>query len=350
MNEKIRVAVLGVGGRGIELLRAFDSLPGCTVMGAADPNLSRLLHVQQWFPHVSVTAVDGTILNDPAVKVVVVAAPLAARPSLAAAALEAGKHVLVDGPLAAEDEQAAGLTLMAAEQGKALAAAHDLVYHPAVQEMKTLLEHGRLGDFCYLESTRLRPPEPASKRNTIWHLAAPDIAVALYLAGARPVQVAVIGRDFACAGRPDVAIITIHYENGRFSQHHVSTRSPQRLHRCQVVTLKGVMLFNEERTAEVLRVYNTVSPNSQSNAKAATPVMEYDLNDLVFTGRDSAAPLVRQCAAFLEAVRDSRPLAVDGTIGREVVRVFVAAARSLKEGGTAVELPGDPLASACPSP
>jgi predicted dehydrogenase len=339
MNETIRVAILGLGSRGIDLLRAFDGLPGCSVMGAADPNLSRLLYVQEWFPHVAVTAVDGTVLHDSAVNMVVVAVPLARRPSLAAAALEAGKHVLVDGLLAAGGEQAAGLVALAARQGKALAAAHELIYHPAVQEMKTVLARGRLGEFCYLESARLRPLEPERERNVIWSLAAPEVAVALYLAGERPVRVVAVGRDFAQPGRLDVAFVTIYYESGRLSYHHLSALSPQQSHRCQVVGRDGAMIFHEECTAEVLRVFTSAGlPGSQTSPKAATAVTEYDLNDLVYAGQESAVPLVRQCAAFLEAARSGRPLAADSALGREVVRVIVAAEQSVREGGSAVEL------------
>lgn len=340
MNETIRVAILGIGERGVELLRAFDGLPGCAVAGAADPNLSRLLYVQEWFPHVAVTAVDGTVLNDPAVTLIVVAAPLDMRPALAAAALEAGKHVLVNGRLAADGERAAGLVALAADRGRVLAASHELVYHPAVQEMKTILELGRLGDLCYLESARQGPAEAAQEPEMIWGLAALDVAVALYLTrSARPVRVMAIGRDFSQAGRTDVAIITVEYEGGRFSQHQVSTLSPQRAHRCQVVGREGAMIFNEERTVEVLRVYTAAGlPGSQGAVKAATAVMEYDLNDLFYAGQESAIPLVRQCTAFLGAVRGGRPLAADGALGQDVVRVLDAAERSVRQGGAAVEL------------
>jgi predicted dehydrogenase len=340
MNEMIRVAILGIGVRGVELLRAFDGLSGCIVAGAADPNLSRLLYVQEWFPHVAVTAVDGTVLNDPAVKVIVVAAPLEVRPALAAAALEAGKHVLVNGRLAAEGERAAKLVSLAADRGKVLAASHELVYHPAVQEMKTILELGRVGELCYLESARQRPAEPAHEPDAIWSLTALDVAVALYLAGpAKPVRVTAMGRDFSQAGRMDVAFISVEYEGGRFSQHHVSTLSPQRSHRCQVVGREGAMVFNEERTAEVLRVYTAAGLlGSQGATKVATAVMEYDLNDLVYAGQESAIPLVRQCTAFLEAVRGGRPVAADGALGREVVNVLGAAERSVRGGGAAVAL------------
>jgi predicted dehydrogenase len=339
MNDMIRVAILGAGSRGIELLRAFDGLAGCMVAAAVDPNLSRLLYVQEWFPHVAVTAVDGTVLHDPSVSVVVVAAPLDIRPALATAALAAGKHVLVNGRLAADGQQAAELVALAAKQGKVLAASHELVYHPAVQEMKTVLELGRLGELCYLESARQRPVSLAHEPDAIWGMMALDVAVALYLAGEQPVRVQAVGRDFTPAGQLDVVFMTVHYESGRFSQHHVSTLSPQRSHRCQVVGREGAMVFNEERTAEVLRVYTAAGlPGSQGAVKAATAVMEYDLNDLVFASQESAIPLVRQCSAFLEAVCGRQPLAADGALGRELVQVLDAAERSVREGGTAVEL------------
>lgn len=327
MPPPIRVAILGAGRRGLEMLRAFDSLPGCTVVGTADANFSRLLYIQEWFPHVAVTASDQDLLADPAVNLIVVTCPLSVRPALASAALEAGKHVLLDGPLAPAAGQAAALVAQAAEQGLLLAAAHDSVYHPAVPEMKTLLALGRLGDLCYLDSARLYPPDPAADNDVIWTIAAADIATALYLVEERPSGVQATGQGFTDPGRLDVAFITVHYPSGRFSHHHISAISPQRSHRFLVTGRQGSLTFGEDRSTEVLRLH---APAAAGANKAIT-VTEYSLNDLVFTGQESANPLVRQCTALIEAIRHGRPLPANSSLSLDVVRILAAAEQAIQD-------------------
>ena len=149
-------------------------------------------------------------------------------------------------------------------------------------------------------------------------------------------RVQAVGQGFADPGRPDVAFITIHYQSGRFSHHHVSTLSPQRSHRFLVTGREGTLSFGEDRSTEVLRL----RAPSPAGAGKATSVTEYSLSDLVFAGQESAIPLVRQCAAFLDAVRNpgKSGLPVDSALSLDVVRILAAAEHSIQEKSTPIAL------------
>ncbi|MCI0393392.1 MAG: Gfo/Idh/MocA family oxidoreductase [Chloroflexi bacterium] len=337
MNEEttVKVGIAGAGRQGVAYIGEFDALDRCAVAWVCETNFSRLMDIQEQFPYLRVTATYDDLLQDPSLDAVVVASPLERRYELALAALQAGKHVLVHAPLAIDVGQADALVATAGACGLVLGSGHLDLYHPAVAEIKSLLEQDQIGELCYLESTSIRPAPADARLDVTWNLAASDVAIALHLAGERPVAVVAIGRDFVTPTLVDTAFITIRYESGRFSQHHVSWLAPRQVRRFSVAGRRGAIDFNEDRAKNTLRLFSSTLDLA---GQEAAPALVLDLDNMLMSHLETASLSRRACAHFLDSVRTGRQPEADGALGRDVVRVLAAASDSIRQGAALVSL------------
>jgi predicted dehydrogenase len=341
----VHMALVGAGNRGTRLIREFDSLPDCRVAQVCDMNFSRLLSVREWFPHIPITAVYDDVLQDAAIEAVVLATPAASHYPLALAALQAGKHVLVEIPLASEVAQADELVSLAARNGCILAVGHTQLYHPAIAEMQTMMALDEVGQWCYMESSRMHMAVPANNSDVFWSLAIHDLATALFLARERPVMVTAAGRDFVRPDVIDAAFVTVKYESGRFSQHHVSWLSPHRVRRFFVAGHEGALVFSDNRPVKKVRLFrNEERPADPSEAdygfdqpETVSLALTPDIMGLPEAEWRNVA-VRRQCADFIGCIAAGREPVADGRKARDVVDVLTAATRSLSQGWAPVRL------------
>jgi predicted dehydrogenase len=340
----MQVAIVGAGSGGFKLIEAFDGRPDCRVARVCDHNYSRLLSVQERFPHLPITAVFDEIVQDDAIAAVVMATPAPARFELALTALQAGKHLWLEAPLALSRREADQLVETAGRHNRALAVGHTPLYHPVVAEMKDMMALGEIGDLCYMESSRLGPALAGATVNVLWQQAAHDVAVALYLAGEQPREVTAVGHDFSGQGLLDVALVTVHFADGRFSQHHVSWLSPHRVRRFFVSGRKGALVFSDNRREDKLRLFHLDEWDPNRAEDGELREQEGQAFSLSLEAmrppepeRDDSA-LARQCADFIAAARDGHAPLAGGQNGREVVRVLLAAEQSIARGSTPIVL------------
>lgn len=334
----VTVAVVGAGGWGKNHVRNFASLPGSELRYVVDKSDAARAAAARAYPSARCEADVAAALSDRSLDAVVVATDAPSHHAVALAALRAGKDVLVEKPLALSEAHAAELCAEAERQDRILMVGHLLLYHPAVEALRGLIDAGELGDVLYVYAQRLNLGVVRRDENAWWSLAPHDLSVANYLLGAEPSAVSVSGGIFLQRERgiEDVVFGTLYYPDGRLAHVHVSWLDPHKTRRLTVVGSKKMAVFDDTSPDQKLAVFD--------KGAEPPPALTYEQGVRIRTGDiripalRMVEPLGRECEAFLRSVRTrERPLA-GGRSGLAVVRTLEAGARSLDAGGRRMEI------------
>ncbi len=241
MTEKVVVAVVGAGGWGKNHVRTFATLPGAELRYVCDRSESIRAQLRSQYPDVTVVEELEQVLADEQVRAIVIAADAASHESLALDALDAGRDVFVEKPLTLAASTSAALCQLAEARGSVLMVGHLLLYHPAVEKLRALIDAGELGEILYLSCQRTNLGVVRRDENAWWSLAPHDISVANYLLGATPASVSASGGTFLQRERgiEDVVFATIAYPGGKLAHVHVSWLDPHKTRRLTVVGSRG---------------------------------------------------------------------------------------------------------------
>ena len=242
----IRIAQLGVGYWGPNLLRNIASNSRCSLECVVDPSPERREFVEKHYPGTLTAQSPGAAIDNPSTSAVVIATPAATHFDLAMRCLRAGKHVLVEKPLAmsvAEVDQIAGL---AAEKSLVVMAAHTFLFNDAVRYLKKLIDSGELGDIRYIYSRRVNLGRIRSDVDALWNLAPHDVSIIQYLLGDPiPVSISRTGMDFIQPGIEDVTFLQITYPGKVMAQVHVSWLDPHKVREMTVVGSKKMVVYDD---------------------------------------------------------------------------------------------------------
>ncbi len=321
------MAVVGCGYWGKNLVRNFDRLGALASVCDATPQGRATAN--ELSPSARVVSDFGEVLESD-VAGVVIAAPAETHYELASRALEAGKHVFVEKPLALNFEQGAALVRLAEERRRILMVGHVLEYHPAVARLLRLVRDGELGKVRYISSSRLNLGKVRREENILWSFAPHDIAIILRLMGGMPFQIAAHGGSYVQPNIADVTITHLLFDNGVRGHIYVSWLHPFKEQRLVVVGSKKMASFDDVTKRLVLYDQRVEIQEGQP-----TPIKGQ--GEEVSFGEEE--PLRLECEAFLDAVRTRRPPLTDGRSGLRVLQVLQAAQRSLIMNGEPMTLP-----------
>lgn len=330
MND-INVAIAGCGQWGVNHVRTFANAAGCRVAWLVDSDPKRLGKARE-LARGAKTAPDlEPALKDDSVRACVIATNSESHHALAKKALEAGKHALVEKPLALSAREAGELVEIAAKKGLVLMVGHLLLYHPAVDYLKTMLDKGELGQILYLYSVRVNLGAIRHSENALWSLAPHDISVMLRLMGQRPTKATANGKCFLQRGIEDVVFFSLDFPGGQVAHAQVSWLDPHKIRKFTVVGTKKMAAFDDMEATEKIRIYD----------KGVNQEIRYGSYDEVLTLREGdigipyfrmTEPLRLEAAHFLDCVREGKRPLSDGENGLEVVRVLEAITLALKSG------------------
>ena len=335
------MAVVGAGGWGKNHVRNFAMIPQADLRFVCDRDerVRRLMTAA--YPGTKAVEDVEEVVADPAVSAVVVATDAPSHFELAELALRHGKDVLVEKPLCLSGEKAAYLCELASTRGRILMVGHLLLYHPAVERLKSLLDAGELGDVLYIYAQRVNLGVVRSEENAWWSLAPHDISVANYLFGASPRSVSATGSCYLQSDRgiEDVVFATLHYAGGRMAHIHVSWLDPHKTRKLTVVGDKKMAVFNDTSPDQKLAIFDKgVEPPATVSYEEG---MRVRTGDIRIPALKMVEPLRRECDAFLRAVRTRKSPVSHAQSGLDVVRTLEAGALSLARRGALVELGGD---------
>ncbi|MCK4570342.1 Gfo/Idh/MocA family oxidoreductase, partial [Candidatus Bipolaricaulota bacterium] len=322
----IRIAILGAGGWGKNLVRVFCELLGENAVTVVDPEPTRRNAAKLNHPGIAVAGSPKWSELDAAV----IAAPAPLHYQLASEALDAGLHVLAEKPLALASEHVRTLIEMAESKERILMVDHLLEYHPAVVQLKSLVEDGTLGKIRHMTSQRLNLGIIRSEENAWWSLAPHDVSIVLHLMNGGPATVSAVGGTYLQDGIPDVAHATLQFEDGAMAHIHVSWLEPVKTRRLTIVGERAMAVFDDMSDDKlVLRNDEIQIQNGRYAIDKAQPVVQE------IAGIE---PLRSMAETFLDSIRSGTPPRSDGWDGLRVVRVLEAVQRSMDQGGKIVRM------------
>ena len=328
MSHTINVAVVGIGYWGRNVARNFHELGALTTLCDADGATEA--RCRSDYPGVTFHRDYRAVLDDPFVTAVALATPATTHHEMARAALEAGKDVLVEKPLAIEVEHGQELVEQAAAKGRILMVGHILRYHPAIVALQRLIREGALGRIHYLYSNRLNIGKIRTEENILWSFAPHDISVMLSLLDETPTRVFCQGGAYVNRQTVDVTLSHFEFASGVQAHIHVSWLHPIKEQRLVVVGSEKMAVFDDTAEDKLVLYPHRVEWRNRLPTAVKARGEAVALED--------REPLKEECRHFLDCVRTGTTPVSDGAEGLRVLRVLDACQRSLLAGGAVTDL------------
>jgi predicted dehydrogenase len=342
-TEVLRIGVIGLGYWGPNLVRNLVELEGIEVAYLCDLRPETLDRVSRRYRAIERTTSFDRVLQDRSVDAVAIATPVGSHHALALAALEAGKHVFVEKPLATSSEEALHLIEESSRRGLVLMPGHTFLYSPPVTTIKRLIESGELGTIYFVSASRVNLGLHQPDVSVVWDLAPHDFSILRYWLDELPECVSAMSRDCIVPGTPDVAFIDLAYPSGTIAHVELSWLAPSKLRRTAIVGSEKMVVYDDTST-ESVRVFDSGAslrdPETFGEYK-----LSYRTGDIVSPRIEATEPLSLELTEFRSAILAGTPLRSSPQVGLDVVRTLEAVDQSLALAGLPVPLDDELLAS-----
>ena len=334
----ITVGVIGYGYWGPNLVRNFAELPDARVAWVTDLRADRLAPLAARYPAIRTSTRPADAIDDTSVDAVVIATPVQTHFELGMAGLRAGKHVMMEKPLAATSEQAAQLIEEAERRRLALMVDHTFVFTPAVQKMRELTWRGELGDIHYYDSVRINLGLFQHDVNVLWDLAVHDLSIMDFVLGRRPVAVSASGLAHVDGSPENIAYLTMFFDGRLIGHVHVNWLAPVKIRRTLVGGSRRMLVFDDLEASEKIKVYDrgiSIDPSPDSVAQMRIGYRTGDMWAPQLPIREALGAAARH---FVDMISTNAPSASDGHAGLRIVRVLEAATQSMASQGRPVAI------------
>jgi predicted dehydrogenase len=339
LSSKMRIALIGYGYWGPNYARVLNELPETCVTVICDAQRDRLERAASRFPNVALSSDLRETLRRSDIDAVVVSTPASTHYEVARLALESGRHVLVEKPLALEVEHCEQLEELAGKMGRVLMVAHTFLYNPGIQKLRECVRSSSFGRVYYLHSTRTNLGPIRHDVNAIWDLAPHDISIFNYLLDEVPVWASAIGSRALGNAREDVGFITLGYANEVIGNIHISWADPNKVREVVVVGSRQRVVFNDLNDLERVRVFekgvSADEPDAESFGEFKLLMRD---GDIISPKINFSEPMKNQALEFVAAIGQNRRPVSDGITGTDVVMTLQAIEASIRERGRAVEV------------
>lgn len=335
-SSPVRIGIIGLGYWGPNLARALASTPGCELAYACDLDEGNRARIEGRYPGTVLTDRFDDLLEDDTLDAIVVATGAPSHHAIGMRVLEAGKHALIEKPLALTVADARELVETADAKGRVLMVGHLLRFHPVFQQLQATTESGALGRMLYLYTNRLNFGKVRADENALWSLAPHDISLALALAGERPEEVSARGEAFLREGVEDVVFGYLHFPSGLVAHLHVSWLDPHKSRKLTVVGSEGMAVFDDTETDRKLTVYEKASSPSRFDTWGEFQALR--TGDVKIPQVPNAEPLIQETKAFVDAIVAGKATVASGDEGLAVVEVLTALQTSLEQHGAPIRL------------
>ena len=334
----IGVGVIGLGYWGPNLVRNFADVAGARLVGISDVNGDRLGAVAARYPGIGAWRDYRDLIAAPGIDAVVIATPVSTHHMIALAALRAGKHVLVEKPLAASADQGLSLIDEAARRGRILMVDHTFVYTPAVEKIAALVSSGELGEMYYYDSVRVNLGLFQHDVNVLWDLAVHDLAIIDRVIGLQPRAVSATGMSHISQEPENIAYMTLFFDTRLIAHVHVNWLAPVKIRRTLIGGSQKMIVYDDVEASDKVKVYDKGVTVRNDPDRLYQMLLGYRAGDMWAPRLGPTEPLRTEVEHFLRCIETGETPITDGHSGLRVVRVVEAASVSMEASGRLIEL------------
>lgn len=337
----VGVALIGYGYWGANLARNIAASPATTLVGVVESDESARDAAASRYPGITTWARLEDALDDGRVEAVVVATPASTHASVAAAALDAGRHTLVEKPLAQDAAEAADLIARANEKSLTLMVGHTFLYSAPVNRLREWVQSSELGAVQYIRSERMSLGRVRRDINAFWNFAPHDLSIIMYLLDERPIRVNCQGFSFVQAGVEDMCIATLEFPSGIGATVHVSWLDPIKTRLMTVVGDEKMAIYDDVSPDKPLALVDSGVARDRTLGRYMS-MSEFQwrtrAGDILIPKINLVEPLLVEITDFGESCATGRTPRSSAQHGLEVVTVLAAADESIKNRGAPVEI------------
>ncbi len=330
-EEPVRTAVIGLGYWGPNLVRNLHELPAADLAVVCDVRSEQVERIGRRYPGVATSTSFDDVIADASIEAVCIATPVGTHHQLALAALDAGKHVFIEKPLASSGEQGAQLVAAAGDAGLVLMPGHTFLYSPPVNTIRDLIVSGELGEIYFVSTSRVNLGLHQPDASVVWDLAPHDFSILRYWLEETPTRVSAMSRGCVMPSTPDVAFINLEYASGIVAHAELSWLSPSKLRRTTIVGSQKMVVY-DDTSNEPVRVFDSgvTLPDPQTFGEYR---LTYRTGDIVSKQVAPEEPLLLEMADFCTAIRTGTTPRSSAVVGLDVVRMIEAVDASLSAEG-----------------
>jgi len=337
----IGIGVIGFGYWGPNLVRNFHEMPDSRVLAVSDLRMDRLALAASRYPGITIAQNPADLIQSPAIDAVVIATPVSTHFDLARQALKAGKHVLVEKPLAMTTEQSWRLIEEAEKRRLVLLVDHTFVYTGSVRKMRELIESGDVGDLYYYDSVRVNLGLFQHDVNVLWDLAVHDLSIMDHLLPMKPRAVSATGMRHVAQEPENIAYLTLFYDSSLIAHVHVNWLAPVKVRRTLIGGSRKMIIYDDVEPSEKVKVYDkgVTTERQQAHSEAVYKMLVgYRAGDMWAPQLDAAEALKTEARHFLDCIAGRAVPMTNGEAGARIVQILEAATLSMAERGRLIEL------------
>jgi predicted dehydrogenase len=338
MNKQVNVGVVGYGYWGPNLVRNFRSLPECQLVGVCDLSEKRLKQLGATYPDVRQETAFARMVSDKSIDALVIATSARLHFSMARDCIEAGKHVLIEKPMACSTAECDELIHLAKKKGVVLMVGHTFLYSAPVRKIKEIIDNHDIGELRYIAARRLNLGLFQKDINVTWDLAPHDISIILHVMQEMPQSVNCRGSASITPGIEDMTSMSLQFTKERSAIIHSSWHDPRKVREMTIVGSKRMIVYDDILPLEKIKVYDVRVERPPHYNTFAEFQYAYHYGDTYSPYIKQDEPLRVECQHFLDCIISGRKPLTNGQAGRDVVQVLEAASMSLKERGAPIDI------------
>ncbi|MGA7393074.1 MAG: Gfo/Idh/MocA family oxidoreductase [Terrimicrobiaceae bacterium] len=336
MKQPISVGVVGCGYWGPNHIRNLRTLPDCNLKAMCDVSEARLKHLRTLYPEVEGMTSYDHMLNGIGLDAVVIATSVKHHFPLAKASLLAGKHTLIEKPMASTSEECEELIDIAARKGLVLMVGHTFLYSPVVRKIVDIIQAGDIGDIRYINSRRLNLGLFQKDINVAWDLAPHDISIILHILEEFPISVNCQGNAHVTPHIADVTNMSLIFPHKRFATIQSSWLEPRKVREMTIVGTRRMIVYDDLQTLEKIRVYDVRVERPPHYDTFAEFQYSYHYGDSYIPHIKQEEPLKVEGQHFIDCIDKGMKPLTGGRQGLELVKILEAASASLEDHGSPV--------------
>ncbi|MEI8139840.1 MAG: Gfo/Idh/MocA family oxidoreductase [bacterium] len=343
MTKPVRLAVVGCGYWGPNLIRNFRSLPDCQLSDLCDVNTGRLNHLKSLYPDITTHVSFEDMLKSRELDAIVIATPVHLHHKLAMMSLNAGKHVMIEKPMASSVTQCDEMAGAARKMKVTLMIGHTFLYSPHVRKISEIVKSGDIGDILYISSRRLNLGLFQKDINVMWDLAPHDISIIQYLMGEMPNTVNCQGNAHVTKGIEDIGNMTLMFASGRYATVQASWLDPRKVREMTIVGSKRMIVYDDLEPLHKITIYDQRVEKPPHYDSFAEFQYAYHYGDIYSPYVKQDEPLKVECRHFLDCIRSGDTPITSAHQATGVVRILEAASASLQKDGARISIDNQAL-------